>query len=105
MHAVGLAASVLETANQIAVKCGADVCVLGVKVRIGELTGVAAEALQFAFESLRGGTPCEEAQLEVERVPLVGRCIECGWTGPLADQWNLWCARCSRPLEMVSGRE
>lgn len=48
------------------------------RVRIGELTAVEPEALRFCFEAYVKGTPLEGAVLEIEDVPLMGWCAECG---------------------------
>ncbi|MBI5587038.1 MAG: hydrogenase maturation nickel metallochaperone HypA [Deltaproteobacteria bacterium] len=47
------------------------------KVRVGELTAVEPEALQFCFEVYVKGTPMEGAALEIEEAPLMGRCVDC----------------------------
>ena len=52
------------------------------RLRIGDLSGVVPEALEFAFEALSAGTAAEGAQLVIDRVPA-----------------RFWCARCSREFE------
>ncbi|MBL8217392.1 MAG: hydrogenase maturation nickel metallochaperone HypA [Bryobacterales bacterium] len=105
MHEAGIAAGVLELAERVAADRGPGICVRTVRVRVGEFTGVAVEALEFAFESLRTHTRCEDAVLEVERVPLLGLCPNCGWTGPPAEPYCLICPHCGQPAQILSGRE
>lgn len=105
MHEAGIAAGVLEVAERVALDRGPGTRVRTVRVRVGEFTGVAVEALEFAFESLRVHTRCEEAVLEIERVPLLGLCPNCGWTGPPAEPYCLICPRCAQPAQILSGRE
>jgi hydrogenase nickel incorporation protein HypA/HybF len=103
MHEAGIAASILEIAEQEARRRpGAGVRVI--KLRLGEMTGVDRSALDFAFECLRVGTLAEYAELEVERVPLSGVC-DCGWTGVPQQTYCLACPQCQMPVTVLSGRE
>ena len=49
------------------------------RLRIGALSGVVPEALQFAFDALKEETPAADALLEVEYLPV-----------------RFWCSRCER---------
>jgi hydrogenase nickel incorporation protein HypA/HybF len=53
-----------------------------IRLRVGRLSGVVTDALEFAFEALRPGTPAAEARLEIETVPAV-----------------MWCAGCQREFD------
>lgn len=46
-------------------------------LKIGELSGVIPEALKFAFDVLIEGTIAENAQLEIETIPVVCYCPHC----------------------------
>ena len=105
MHEAGIAAGVLEIAERVARERGPKAEVRTVCVRVGAFTGVAVEALEFAFESLRGQTLCTNATLEIERVPLLGICPDCGWTGPPVEDYCLICPQCANPVQILSGRE
>jgi Zn finger protein HypA/HybF involved in hydrogenase expression len=61
---------------------------------------VVQEALEFAFEALQPGV-----LLEIERIPLIGACPVCKWTGPPEEDYCLICPRCNSPVNIVSGRE
>ncbi len=56
-----------------------------VRLRIGALSGVVPEALQFAFEALAPGTPAQGAQLAIEQVPARFWCPTCRREFPAAD--------------------
>ena len=77
MHEVGIMQSALDLAIAEAQRAGAD-RIHRVAMRIGDLSGVVPEALSFAFEALTLGTPAEGACLDIERVPVVCRCPNCG---------------------------
>ena len=73
--------SALTMALEQAQKAGATrVHVL--RLRIGALSGVVPEALQFAFEALAQGTPAQGGQLAIEEIPA-----------------RFWCARCAREFQ------
>ena len=65
MHELGIAASILESVEKEAARHpGAHISKVGVK--IGELSGVDRDALQFGFEVLVKDTDCEPLALELE---------------------------------------
>jgi|ERR1035441_2074154 hydrogenase nickel incorporation protein HypA/HybF len=101
MHEAGIAQSIIEIAENVA----QDRAILKIHVRLGAFTGVVREALEFAFEALKADTPASHALLEIERIPLIGGCPACGWTGPPEEDYCLICPRCSTPATIVSGRE
>lgn len=101
MHEAGIAAGIIDLAEEQAQ--GRAIAVI--RVRLGEFTGVVREALEFAFESLRGGTALANATLEIEAVPLVGLCPDCGWTGSPTRDFCLICPACHAPVMIMSGRE
>src|SRR3989304_6332451 len=49
-----------------------------VRIRVGELTAVEPDVLRFCFETSIKGTRLEGAALDIEEVPLTGRCRACG---------------------------
>jgi hydrogenase nickel incorporation protein HypA/HybF len=76
MHELGIAASILDCVDREAERhSGQHISKVGVK--IGELAGVDADALQFGFEVLVKDTEREPLALEVELVPRVQRCSKC----------------------------
>jgi hydrogenase nickel incorporation protein HypA/HybF len=73
MHELGIAAAILDSVQaEAARRPGSHINKVG--VRVGELSGVDADALQFGFECLVKDTDFEPLALEVEPVPRVQRC-------------------------------
>jgi hydrogenase nickel incorporation protein HypA/HybF len=104
MHEAGIAAQIIEVAAAEAERnSGAAIERIG--VRVGALTGVVAEALEFAFEALRVDTPAVRATLVVERIPLTGYCDACAATIEVLGEVSLLCPRCETPLSVLTGRE
>jgi hydrogenase nickel incorporation protein HypA/HybF len=74
-------------------------------LRIGEWSGVDPQALAFAFEVVRDGTPAAEASLELETVPLSCHCPDCGLDFR-PEGWSLGCPDCGGDrTEVRAGKE
>jgi hydrogenase nickel incorporation protein HypA/HybF len=81
MHELSIMQSALNLALDQAQQAGA-VKVHMIRLRIGALSGVVPEALEFAFEALVPGTLADGAKLAIEHVPA-----------------RFWCAACTREFE------
>jgi hydrogenase nickel incorporation protein HypA/HybF len=81
MHELSIMQSALDLACEQARQAGAS-RVYVVRLRIGAMSGVVPDALEFAFEVLTPGTPAEGARLAIENVPA-----------------TYWCATCQREFE------
>lgn len=105
MHELSIATSLVEVASAEAIRHGAE-RVIRIFARIGVLSGVVPEALEFAFDVAASGTPLEGAVLEIEAVPVVVYCPQCRAEKTLPDLFAFWCPDCSGPTPDVrSGRE
>jgi hydrogenase nickel incorporation protein HypA/HybF len=103
MHETGIAAEILEIATAEAAR-HSQARVTEVTVRIGDMSGVVAEALEFAFEALRQGA-ASQAKLEMKRIAVLARCEACAVeTRPGADL-VLWCESCGQPMKVLEGEE
>jgi hydrogenase nickel incorporation protein HypA/HybF len=104
MHEVGL----MENTLAIALKRAADEGALHIHqltMRVGPLSGVVVDALEFAFDVLSQGTIAEGATLTVERVPIVCYCPTCRVEFRPGDLF-CECPRCHAPSrEVRQGRE
>ena len=76
MHEVGIIQETLNLALAQAVKSGARQ-IHRIRMRVGAMSGVVPEALEFAFEVVRQGTMAAGARLEVDRVPASCWCAGC----------------------------
>jgi hydrogenase nickel incorporation protein HypA/HybF len=95
MHEIGIVQGALDLALQAAEKAAATRVEI-VRMRVGSMTGVVPEALQFAFEALRDGTLAAEAQLEVEVVAARCWCAKCQREFG-AEDWLQRCPECQEP--------
>ncbi|ELS50914.1 hydrogenase maturation nickel metallochaperone HypA [Streptomyces viridochromogenes] len=105
MHELSIATAIVEQAGELARADGAD-AVSAVTVRVGELSGVVPEALDFAFEVARDGTALAGARLVVEPVPARAWCEPCAEEFAVGMPPFFWCPACDRPSTALrSGRE
>ena len=96
--------SALNLALDQAEKAGA-VRVHVIRLRIGALSGVVPDALQFAFEALAPGTAAEGASLDIENVPARFWCGACASEFESRD-FFAECPGCHRPSgDLRTGRE
>jgi len=92
MHELGVIQSALDIAEERALTAGASQ-IHRLRLRIGKLSGVAPEALRFAYEALRPGTMAAEAELEIEEIPALCWCPACKTDFQVA-ALNFECPRC-----------
>ncbi len=104
MHELGIAASILESVEKEAQRHpGAHISKVGIK--IGEISGVDRDALQFGFEVLVKDTEFEPLELDVELVPRVQRCSKCEYEFRMTD-FDPRCPLCGEfGTKCVSGEE
>jgi len=104
MHEFSIATSLLSIiAGEAARFQGASVKT--VNLRIGTLSGVVPEALEFAFHALSPGTVAEGAHLVIEKVALRIACNACGIESIPTEPFMV-CPRCgSGDVDIRSGRE
>ena len=77
MHEMSVVAGVIDAVTPSAEQAGAE-RVLAITLRIGDMTEVVDEALEFAFEALTEGMICEGAELVVHKIHPRSICFECG---------------------------
>lgn len=75
-----------------------------VVLRIGKLSAVLPDAVQFCFEVCCEGTPLEGAALEIVETPGTARCRACGATVTLDRPYGM-CTCGAFDLEWLTGEE
>ncbi len=79
--------------------------VTGITVRIGRLSSVVPDTLQYYFAILTPGTALDGAALIIEEVPIRGRCADCAACFEI-ETLSFTCPGCgSGFVELLSGRE
>lgn len=76
MHELSVASSIIKSVTaEISQRNLRSVVKIGIK--IGALTDIVPDALIFGFDSLKKDTVLKSATLEIEKVPIVGKCDKC----------------------------
>jgi hydrogenase nickel incorporation protein HypA/HybF len=76
-----------------------------VTVRIGALSGIVADSLEFCFSAIVAGTPYDGASLAIERVPTRATCNGCSREFGI-EELVFRCPHCGGPsIRVVSGDE
>jgi hydrogenase nickel incorporation protein HypA/HybF len=105
MHELSIAQSLIELACEAADRDGCE-RVTRLFVRLGALSGVVMEALQFSFDLAAEDTACAGATLEIEDVPITVYCSSCDERKTLDDHFVFCCPTCGRPTpQILTGRE
>jgi hydrogenase nickel incorporation protein HypA/HybF len=104
MHEAGIAESILGIAKDVARENGLT-RITGITIQIGQFTGIEADALDFAFQVMTKDTSIENAELVIEKTPLLLRCKKCDgeYSGAPDD---LLCPNCgAEDFLILQGRE
>ena len=100
MHELSVTQSIVEVVKDRA----GEAKVTSVRLRVGRLSGVIPQAVQFCFELVTKGTTLQDADLVIDEQPGVGHCGGCDTDIALADL-ILVCPCGSADVGVVSGRE
>jgi hydrogenase nickel incorporation protein HypA/HybF len=105
MHELSIAYSVVSSATEAL--AGRKVAkVDSVLLRVGALSGIMEDPLQFCWGLATEGTLLAGSGLVIERVPVTIRCRPCGQDVALDGVQSFRCPRCGTPsLEVLRGRE
>jgi hydrogenase nickel incorporation protein HypA/HybF len=105
MHELSLAMSLIEAACEEVERLG-DVRVEALHLRLGALSGVVRDALEFSFDLAAQGTAIEGARLAVEEVPVAVYCAACAAERELPGLQSFRCPVCGvETPDVVRGRE
>jgi hydrogenase nickel incorporation protein HypA/HybF len=104
LHELSLTQSIVELAIEHANREKA-VAIRSITVEIGALSGVVADAMEFAFDVCSKGTLADGARFEILHISGRGRCMECREESELETLTHT-CPLCgSLALETIQGQE
>jgi hydrogenase nickel incorporation protein HypA/HybF len=105
MHELSIARNLIEIVCQHLQQEG-DAVVKRVKLRIGQLTAVHPQALQFSFEVASDQTLLQGAVLDIETLPVIIFCSRCQQLQTLPGIQKFHCPKCDTPsTDIRQGRE
>ncbi len=104
MHEVGIAGSILDAGRAEAERlAGSRLKRIG--VRVGVLSGVDLQALEFALMALRVGTDLEDVEIDLQSCPRRNQCTACGQEFETA-LYSEPCPGCEcEQVQLVGGQE
>ena len=74
-------------------------------VKIGKLVAVVPDSLLFCYEALTTGTHLESSKLEIDIIPILGKCKVCGKTFEV-ESYFFSCPFCeSSDVKIMQGQE
>ncbi|ATX81732.1 Hydrogenase-3 nickel incorporation protein HypA [Mariprofundus ferrinatatus] len=104
MHEVSLCQGIVELLQEKA-EVESFSCIQSIRLEIGLLSCVEAEAMRFAFDAVAAGTVAQGAKLEIDEVPGLGWCSRCASEVRIDHRYDA-CPNCeSYPLEIRQGDE
>lgn len=93
MHEISIVTSMISIVRENMARHGTG-RLKKIKIRVGEMTAVEPDALRFCFEVCTGGTDMEGVILDIEEVPVMGKCINCKKEFQLNKYLDSRCALC-----------
>jgi hydrogenase nickel incorporation protein HypA/HybF len=104
MHEVSLLENTLELALDYARQQNATK-IHRIALRVGQLSGVIPEALEFAFDIVVQGTIAQTATLSIETIPAICYCSTCQQDFQPTD-WIYECPNCHQlSTQLLQGRD
>lgn len=104
MHELSLAINIVDIAGSEMKKAGAT-RIKTIHIEVGTLSGVIMDALDFAMKSAVRGTVLENATVNLEEIPAIARCRQCGHRFGISHLFEN-CPECdSVVLETEQGKE
>src|ERR1035438_4947273 len=105
MHELSLVSSVVDSVTEaLAAYPGAKV--KEVRLRVGALSAVIEDSLQFCFGIATEDTPLAGSKLVVNIVPVTVHCAACGNDGEMESLQSFRCPTCGEPaIDVRHGRE
>jgi hydrogenase nickel incorporation protein HypA/HybF len=105
MHELSIVASVVESVTE-SLEAYPGSRVLEVRLRVGALSSVVVDSLEFCWGLATEGSPLEGSRLVVKTLPVVMHCAGCAADVELAGVQSFRCPRCDAPCsDLRQGRE
>jgi hydrogenase nickel incorporation protein HypA/HybF len=104
MHELSVAQDILEIVRQY-VPRDQEQEVRRIRLRVGTLSGIVPDSLEFCFAAIVSDTPLAKATLSIERVPTRTDCPDCG-NSSVVENPVFICEACgSAAVRVISGTE
>lgn len=104
MHELAIADSIIKTVLEEAERRKLGY-IKKIAVRIGALTDIVPDALQFGFDAASADTELRQTILEINTIPVAGECKSCGKKFEVREHIFVCPACQSFNIETISGDE
>lgn len=105
MHELSIIANLFEIMEAKAKEKEA-LRIISVKLKVGALSGVVPELLRSSFDMYKKGTIAEEAELDIDTVPLKVLCHDCSRITSTDEDFVLTCSHCgSSNIKTLAGTD
>ena len=105
MHEASIAISLIQTVSDLCQQEGYN-SIESVRLKVGRAAGILPDALLFAFDMAKAGTPASQAELLIEYISLGGYCCECGSQFESEERYIFSCPDCkSNSIKITRGDE
>ncbi len=103
MHELSITENILQIATVEAQRASASQIKV-IRIRVGALTDIVPESVQFYMDVLSRGTMADGAKLEATIIPIGATCKGCG-AFFLVQNFDLTCPKCGSMAKITQGRE
>jgi hydrogenase nickel incorporation protein HypA/HybF len=104
MHELSLAQNIVDIVHQY-VPSDQTGAVKSVKLKLGDLSGVVSDSLEFCFSAIIADTPLKGMSLDIEHIPFTLHCKQCNATF-VGEFGVVLCPTCGADTtEVVAGTE
>lgn len=104
MHEVSIANSIIETVQNL-LPGNSNEYVSSVQIKVGELSSIEIDALQFSFDIVKAKTPLNKAELKIEMIEGKAQCSDCDEIFPMHG-FATPCPKCNSYLvKILQGKE
>ena len=104
MHETSIAKNLLEIILEKAKECNAN-RITKINLKLGEFSGINEHSLKFAFENIIQRTIAKDSTLNINKIPLLGKCRKCEQEFEI-NKTDFSCPNCgSLKLDIISGED
>ncbi|HEX2923378.1 MAG TPA: hydrogenase maturation nickel metallochaperone HypA [Chloroflexota bacterium] len=103
MHELAITESILQIATDEAKRVGATQVKL-IRLKVGAMSQVVPDAVQYYLDLLSPGTIAEGVKLEAITIPIGATCPNCSESF-VVENYDLACPRCGGTGKITQGRE
>jgi hydrogenase nickel incorporation protein HypA/HybF len=105
MHELSIALSIIELVQEESDSRG-GIQVDAIHLKVGQLSGIAKEALVSAYDLASQQTPLQGTRLVIEDIPVLVNCPQCQTRRQVQSLQFFCCVVCGTPgLDVAQGRE